>query len=155
MADRKRAPKARKAAGRRTRGPSFVAQVVADSDVLGTREAAKKHGLSARTVARYRTQALSGSDSALSASVAEKRAAMTDALRDETIDLLRVIGRRIGELVAKPDADLYKVVGAYKVLSDRVGTDELTKQMLDDDERDDAEGADPKPGALRVLKGGA
>lgn len=127
----------------------FVAQVVADSDVLGTAEAAKKHGISERTVARYREHRSPD----VAARVREKAAVVADAMRDETIASLRIIRDRMVVLAQSADADLYKVTGAFKVLSDWVSADSVTKQILGDPDAEPAEVEAPVP--LRMVRGGA
>lgn len=147
---RKRRPKG---APRRGTSQAFIAQVVADSDtLLGTAGAAKKHGLSERTVKRYRALVTSATVPALTLSVTQKRAEMFDTLRDETVALVRKIMARIGTVVETSD-NLYELNGAWKIGTDRLSQDNVTSKMLDDD--DDTDDTVSAPAPLRVLKGGA
>jgi len=147
----------RKARPQRARTDSdFVAQVVADSVLLGTDAAAAKHGISARSVRRYRERADSGRSPELTASVQEKKADLVARSREKTlalIDFLDGCMREAAPIAAKL-GKLYEVAGAYKIASDRLGADRITEAYVGDEKPAAPAAETPHPSGLRVVTGG-
>lgn len=156
MTGSKRKPGARRKP-KRLADADFVAQVVADShSMLGMAGAAKKHGISERTVSRYRTLHLSGVSEDVSSRVVAKKAEVAAARQGKTLELLDFLEDCIRTAAASAAADgkLYEVAGAYKIVSDRVSADRATDLAFNDDDEDDEPAVEAKPLRL-VSKGGA
>lgn len=110
-----------------------VALVLADALVLGDRPAARKWGISERTVRRYRAQ--SATDPALAASVREKNEGIRHDLATLRVAFLR---EAIDAMRAKlKDGSLHEVAGAVKI----VGELHQTASVVDDERPDDPEPA--------------
>ena len=147
---------------KRATDAEFVAQVVADADTaLGIDGAAAKHGISSRTVVRYRSQYAAGDDADLSSRVAAKRAAVAEARAASTLELLDFLEAKMREAatIAAALGKLYEVAGAFKIVHDSVRAGRLTDLEIasfdDDDEKPAAPAAEaPHPSGLRVVTGG-
>jgi len=97
----------------------WKAEVLVDAMFTRDDEAvAKKHGISARSIIRYREQM--GRTPELATLVAQKRLAIDDKIRDELVDLIRLSIEAAKVLVvkAKESGDpvhLHAVIGAVKI----------------------------------------
>ncbi|HMJ57251.1 MAG TPA: hypothetical protein VK540_34515 [Polyangiaceae bacterium] len=97
----------------------WKAEVLVDAMFTRDDEAvAKKHGISPRSIIRYREQMTKSRD--LAELVAQKRAAIDDKIRDELVDLIRLSIEAAKVLVvkAKESGDpvhLHAVIGAVKI----------------------------------------
>ena len=93
-----------------------IVRVLLDAIDLGDVEATKRHGVTRRTLQRYRVRA--SGDPALAAALAARRAELAARWTDEAARVRLVLLARMGELALKSDADLHQVAGAFKLVSD-------------------------------------
>jgi hypothetical protein len=97
----------------------WKAEVLVDAMFTRDDEAvAKKHGISARSIIRYREQMTKSKE--LAELVAQKRAAIDDKIRDELVDLIRLSIEAAKVLVVKAKESLnpehlHAVIGAVKI----------------------------------------
>lgn len=117
---------------RRRPDPRWVHQVASDAIEIGTNAAARKHKINKQTVIRYKKSL--GGDVTLPINVTPQRVSAANDLYDDTVDLLHKITAKIAVLIDDPAVTLPMVVQAYKVLSDRVAADRLTKSLLDEED---------------------
>lgn len=130
--DGKRKPKGKPdAPHQRANDAEFVALVLADAAMIGDEAAATRHGVSVRTVERYRSKAKD--DEALAASVGEKKAAYRTSLRDELIETTRAGLTRMRTLL-ETETDLHKAAGAVKIASDALGALQIREAVLPEDD---------------------
>lgn len=114
------------------RTPKFdretAARIIAEAVVGGDKATCSKHGLSERTLQRWRKR-LEG-DAVLAAHVADKKAIVeadwADALPGAIRECINFIAVRVPQLDSTPEA-LHAVAGAMKLLTETG----LQKQMLD------------------------
>ena len=115
----------------------MMARVLADAVTLGDEVAAKRHGISPRSVQRYR--ALAKSDDRLTGAVAAKKKAVDDDWRDSAVQFMRTSIAKLEELVAAAGPDqIREVAGAIKI----VGELNVAKDVLGGEQpRSDSAGA--------------
>jgi len=130
-----------------------AATILADALVMGDEAAAKRNGVTSRTIRKYR--ALLPSDPALSAAFRLKKSALDEARDEERLEwdrerrrFLRASIAKLEELVAKANSveHIHPVAGAVKI----VGELDIAKIVLDDEREYSADrqgsGASPPAG---------
>lgn len=123
----------------------FRVRILCDALTFGDRATVKRHGISVRTLQRYRAKM--ATDPAMACAVAEKAKALDAAwLETGKRARLRFIARM--EELAETETDLHKVSGAFKLLSDAM----LASEILNPAGGDDAAPA-PAPAAISETDG--
>ena len=92
--------------------PEIVAAVLADAALIGDKAAAKKHGISERTIGRYRKDSVQTPD--VSERVREKIEAVTDDWLAETQRVRMKLLARV-EILGETSKNLHEVAGAFDV----------------------------------------
>lgn len=157
-----RAAKRRKRKPRRHfRMPSKAeaAVIVAFSDEVGVKAAARAHGVSTRALQRYRSAVSSGSDPELASLVAQTRqeaiARCTDLLATTYDQALRKLSEQLVNADARTALDAVKVLGELKLTRDALVCAD-PGQPADVDMDEHAEQSCPNPtGAVAPAHGGA
>lgn len=138
-----------------------VRQVVIDAEHLGDAKAAKKHGISVRTVIRYRNRVRG--DAALSQAVIDEKTAMQAVWRDQLVTAREKLLARAVTL-AGTSKNLFHVSGALKIVNDAANADQVIEMLGGGGGERGSDGAEPdRPGqataeaprrALAILTGG-
>lgn len=97
--------------------PARIATMLADADLTSDEVAAKRHGVSVRTLWRHRARLRQ--DPALAARVSEKRLALEADWAEERRTFLKAGLAKLNELVALAGVDQIRdVAGALKIVGD-------------------------------------
>lgn len=106
-----------------------MANLIADSHLSSVPEAAIKHGVSKRTVTRYRDQA--ASDPMLATKVKERIAELNEKTSEALAQLFLKATARLDELMNDPACPPSLVKDTCQMLLDRKAADEIMHAMLD------------------------
>jgi hypothetical protein len=99
-----------------------IAQILADAEIMGDEDTAKKHGISERSVRRYRQSV--ESKPALAASVLEKRRELSKGWL-EAAKQARMVALTRGMELVQTTENLRDVAGFLKIVHDAVLADEM------------------------------
>jgi hypothetical protein len=128
---------------RPSRDPDLMRRVVIDAEHLGDEAAAKKHGVSTKTVQRYR--AATRTDTKLSEAVQAEKLAMMGTWREQLREARQKLLGRVMELSAE-DKNLFHVSGALKIVNDAENAAHVIATL--DGGADDGRRGEPGTGGL-------
>lgn len=118
--------------------PERIAAILADASVLGDAAAAEKHGVSERTIKRYRQR--HADSPSVSPLVTQYKEAIAADWIEQTTDARARILNKVLALVDIAD-DLHKVVGALKIVHDANVSERIIRGGLSADSAGVAEQA--------------
>lgn len=99
--------------------PDAVARAIVDATVIGDAAAAEKHGVSVRTIGKYRATLRENPEGELAELVQVKRKALSERWLRSTADARDKLLAKVLTLVDVADVDqLRDVVGALKIVHD-------------------------------------
>lgn len=135
--------------------PERIAQILADASLHGDKEAAKRHGISPRTVYNYRKKY--GNDSDVSTRFQEKKSAISQGWIEE-VRRVRFLALHRMETLLQVSDDLREVTGATKILNDAVLAERVVSDGLGDGGAESAGPGQAAPEApvrtIALFKGG-
>lgn len=99
--------------------PDVIAQVLVDATALGDEAAARKHGISTRTIGNYRARLRGDPEGEIAGLFAIKRKAISERWLKATADARDKLLAKVLTLVEQAEAEqLRDVVGALKIVHD-------------------------------------